>query len=569
MIQVEASTEDQRVNPLAKTFNYLTSLCLDSNKGKLFAVLVMFAAFFFSYTIGGSGWWFHKKIQHDDSGYFAHVATIVLDGDLDYTNETSMRMYAHKKGVPISPLGPSLMALPFAGAFSLIDRFQGHPVLQDHMKFFGSWTFFGFAFASSFYFFHGVYLFYLVGLKIGRLSKLYVFLCGTGVGLLFYVLFRPIMGHAFEFWTLAMIVYATLKYIEKKEAQKAWLWALVVGLASVLSWFCRVYAFYAFFLPYMVLLVWMATYAKSFSWRGLFQSFPKLILSQALFCLGVVVINYIVYGMAFYAQGSGSDAMNMFTQFGLIPVYTGFFSFVAELAARIAARLSYLPIILGGNSYALLYFSPIIPLGLLALVLVIIKKWKTNALAMGIFAVFCLGYVAGPFLIVLLYQTAGSAYGFRYLWGIVPLGMMGMFMWVRLCWQGRALQKALIILLLCLNIFSTAGVVAFVTMPDICYRTSDINEFGFKEVCSPRENLYRVLHWMGDKRFYRAAWQLSPYKIFYLAAQDKPITHFGSYHPNMPAQAAVLCFSWLAAIVAFVYFKREPDQEPKARQLQK
>ena len=126
----------------------LTVDCMRKNKQPILFAIV-FAVFFV--VMFNPVWLKRTKLGSDDSSYISHAFTLGLDGDIDYSNEPVAKWAANKK-IPTGSIGSGILAAPFVALFSVIDRLIGHPVLDDHANFFGSWSMYGFFFATSIYF---------------------------------------------------------------------------------------------------------------------------------------------------------------------------------------------------------------------------------------------------------------------------------------------------------------------------------------------------------------------------------------------------------------------------------
>lgn len=519
------------------------------------AATVMYLIFFYSFSIGGGwGWWFHHDLIHDDGDYISHAFTIALDHDFDYRNEVSNTYYVSRNGLPSNPVGPGILAAPFVAAFATIDRIQGHPVIQDHVKFFGSWAFFGFCFASSFYFLHAIHLYYRSARMIAPLGRLYTYLLCTGTGMLAYVLHRPTMSHAYEFWTMALIVYASLRFTRDRGAMRL-LWALVAGLAAALAWLCRYYALYAFVLPHMILL-FQALFQGKPQWRKLLADSAILLAGEILALIPALLVNIAIYGQPYQSMAAYGNTTTY------IPPFTNIASFIQAVLALIIPRLWGIPVILFGNSYGILYFTPIIPVGVMLLVVALYRNrladraWRL--LAGGLVA--C--YLAGPFTLVLLWRMAGSAYGFRYLYGIIPLGFLGLCYWLAQETYPPVWRKRVLTGLLVLSLFGTFGPMALSAMKQVGYSKEAINEFGAKEELSPRQFLYRALACIPNIHFWRRLHSFSPATIIRLSLRREPMQTFGpGYHDNMPAQTLTLLATWGAFIVWFVFRRQDQPRQ--------
>lgn len=529
-----------------------TSLKQALGKGPLLKIagsLVVLIVFLFSFEInGGWAWWHHRELVHDDGDYFSHACTIIIDHDFDYKNEVSMFTYESRGGLPSNPVGPGILAAPFVGAGYLIDKAQQHPFVHDRMQFYGSWSYFGFGFASSFYFVLGVLLYWWSARAFGaRVGKLSLFLMCTGTGVIWYVLFRETMAHAYEFFCLALIVFAMIKMLRTQGIAREIGWGALVGLGVVFSWMCRYYALYAFILPFMTMLLWRIVDGDGSS-RNFLRRSAIIVTAVAVALLPAFAVNRTLYKAVMPSMQQYGNTLSY------LPAYQSFTQWTADVARTVFERFFNIYVIFFGSSYPIVLFSPIVPFGLFFLVYSLLSLRKRHHVDVLALLALGTGYVAAPFAIVLMWRMAGSAYGFRYLYGIVPLALLGLFLFRRLfsapsVWRGYAYG-----LLVALSMFGTAAPVAFSTMPQIGYTKSDVNEFGATEVGSPRELVLRILPWMTDARFYSSAYKLSAIPVLAATLQPGPtMTRIKPIHPNMPAQAWALTALWLAFVVLYFY----------------
>ena len=100
----------------------------------------------------------------DNASYISHEFSTGLDGDLNYQNEP-VTDFSRNNVLPRHPIGSGLLASPFVALFSLIDRIMDHPIIYNHKDFLNSWSYFGFFFSVSVYFFLGI-IFNLKAIKM-------------------------------------------------------------------------------------------------------------------------------------------------------------------------------------------------------------------------------------------------------------------------------------------------------------------------------------------------------------------------------------------------------------------
>src|SRR5580704_6722602 len=98
------------------------------------------------YNLQNRGMWY----VDDDYDYFAHSSAMVFGQYPSYKKE----FYTILKEGPQSPIGPGILAAPFVFVFSFLDRMTGSPITEQRTfdNIIGSWSQFGFIFASVFYF---------------------------------------------------------------------------------------------------------------------------------------------------------------------------------------------------------------------------------------------------------------------------------------------------------------------------------------------------------------------------------------------------------------------------------
>ena len=162
----------------------------------------------------------------DDETYFSYAASIAL-----------FQFPSFKKELVKSPthfIGCGVLAAPFVFAFSLIDRVDGSSITFERTaeNVTGSWTLFGFVFASVFYFWIACFLLY----RAIRLvhdegtATLAVVLMVLVQGVPLYVYRRPVFTHVYEFFVQSALVYFLMRVSgETDEQGNDYLRVLTVG----------------------------------------------------------------------------------------------------------------------------------------------------------------------------------------------------------------------------------------------------------------------------------------------------------------------------------------------------
>ncbi|AAS94387.1 DUF3488 domain-containing protein [Nitratidesulfovibrio vulgaris] len=521
-------------------------------------ILVIGTVFCLSYTIGANAWWYSKEAIHDDACTLGHSFTMGLDFDLDYMNEVSLGKYAKSyRGTPPVPPGIGVLSAPFVAFFSIFDRMAEHPVIQNHAQYFGSWAFFAVGLSSSFYFLMGAYLYYRGLRSLIDISPAFVFLLCTGTGILFYVLMRPLMAHAFEFFNYALCFFASVQ-LYREESRRQWLYALLAAIAVTLAWLTRLHAIFPVLFPPLALLGLMLT-MQTFDRRTFLAKTAQYVLALVP-CFAVAIA--LMYGI--YA-GPAPKLDSYGNIYSYVPVYTTFIAFVGDVIALVASRLALLPVILVGNSFPLWCFMPIAFFGVGALLFhggtsARRHGQRTLWIAWTLLAVL---YMAGPIAAVLLWRMPGSAYGFRYLYPLVPLGFLGFTLWrLRAGAQKSVVSRVVIAALLVTSIFGTLAPVAFNSNPAWGYTQSPINEFGLKEGVSARDNLYRTIAWMEHPSFLRVAIGYGPAFAFLPRTSPEVAGKQAFIHANTYAQVYIMCALWATVALAFAFhaLRNKPAQ---------
>lgn len=197
---------------------------------------------------------FSHALTADDASYMAHAFTIAFDADLDYSNESFDWAVDGPNGVrPAHPIGPGLAAAPVIALFSILDRFEGHPVIEDRTAYAGSRAILGFFVASAAALGGGL-LALIAAIRVvsGSTTGLRIIVVSVlGSGVPFYALNRFTMSHSFEFLFLSLSILAGVQLVRsQKRRASAW---FLLGLSSAMTVLIRPGN-----LPFLLLPLWAA-----------------------------------------------------------------------------------------------------------------------------------------------------------------------------------------------------------------------------------------------------------------------------------------------------------------------
>lgn len=368
-----------------------------------------------------------EKLFADDASYLAHAFTLGLDHNLEYTDSVAEWKTQNQKAAA-HPIGPGVLAAPFVSGFSTLDKAENHAVLKQHSHFQYSWSFFGFVFASVFFFVAGLYCYIKAAdcLKLG-LSRKHLLFITSSFGILYYVLFRPVMGHSFEFFTIALCFWASCKlFATLNEPKVPYAYALIAALSLVLTMQIRPSDINVMLLPLIVC---------GFLWLQRESPITKRELNCGLKITGVgilslcvcfvpfLIINQHLYDMAYPSSTAMYGAST-----NPVPAIANFADFIHTLMILLS-RIPQVITICFSSEFGLAFSSAILLFGtcfLLYFILVNVKKRRW--LSLGVLMIVGL-YISLPVTITLFWQSLGDAYGHRFLFCLFPIAFLGYGFW--------------------------------------------------------------------------------------------------------------------------------------------
>ena len=334
----------------------------------------------------------------DDHDYYAHAETIAIDFDFDYSNQLEgyeeERFFYNGKSAPSTFFGTGLLSAPFLFIGNLFDQIIPNNTLFNFKIIF-------YSFSSIFYFAFSLVLVNKINVFLGSKYNsvlLFIFTCGSGV--VYYAFERYSMSHIYEVFSILLLIYFCLKYyFDKGSNQIAFLIPFFVMLAIMTRWV----NIYIFIVPYIVSkLINNNQYnlrSNKYFWYGSSLSFI-LFLYHTYLIFGVVTLN----------------AEFTYNTSGTIENYLGsedsLFNFIVNNTKNLF-------LLLFGPEFGLIWFSPIIFLGFYFSIKNIILNSKNRSLFIIILA--CFLQIFG---LVLIWKSAGSSYGYRYVMNLTPLALL-------------------------------------------------------------------------------------------------------------------------------------------------
>ena len=381
----------------------------------------------------------------DDFDYYIHAETIALDFDLEYSNQLkgyeNARFYSNNISAPIGFIGSGLLAAPFLLFGYLLDNLiQTSPFLNLKIYFY--------SISSIFYLIISMIFLIksknLIATKFKNLDLIIIFL---GSGISYYSFERFSMTHTYEVFAITMVCYYSLKILVNKNAVYKFDY-LILSFYFFLSFNIRWTNYFVFFIPFYL----AGLLNVNFKFKNL-----KFLLYNISFLFLTIFLNFKIYGIAtlnpnsVYSKGDLGQSINIFNNF--FKVLKSIFTIVFS------------------QEFGILYFSPVIFLGLVSLLYYLsidIKKFN-NYLGLAIF-----GQV---FAIVVIWQSTASSYGFRYLYCLIPLSvLMSVNVFENYQFSGKNLLLKFIV---SFSIFSLLSTIYFETTPlTQLSLDEEINSFG-------------------------------------------------------------------------------------------
>ena len=149
----------------------------------------------------------------DDYDYFAQASSVSFGQFPAYKNE----YFTTLKEGPLGSIGSGLLAAPFVFAFSWVDRAEHSTIVEKRTaeNIPGSWSQFGFMFASVFYFSLACMLLYCAVSWVvpPGFTAWAVILMVVCQGLPLFAVRRPIVSHTSEFFLQSLFVYLFIRII--------------------------------------------------------------------------------------------------------------------------------------------------------------------------------------------------------------------------------------------------------------------------------------------------------------------------------------------------------------------
>ena len=338
----------------------------------------------------------------DDYDYFIHASTIALDFDLNYENQTPrpFSYYENGKTTPIGFIGSGILSSPFLLIGNQVSKIINEDITREILNY----RLLFYSISSIFYLLLSYILLLktltIFEIKINKYLLLYFFFSS---GITYFAFERFSMTHSYEVFTLSLLIYISSKFYTVTKNSNYF--SFLIPLVVLLCFLTRMSNYYIFLIPFITKKILIHNNVvtnkrlstdKVFLFSSLISIFLFSLLSNILY--GEIILNpQKIYGTNITASSLISSESGLLQEF--ISLLKTFF------------------IIMFSSEFGLFWVSPILFSGLVCLLINFRKIYKPEIFL----SLLCFGQ---NFLIIHVWQSTASSYGFRYLFSLIPLSLI-------------------------------------------------------------------------------------------------------------------------------------------------
>ena len=337
----------------------------------------------------------------DDFDYYIHAKTIVIDGDLDYSNNLPDDPYFYKYQDKLAPkgfVGSGILSSPFLLiGYGLDKLFNPSQIMNFEILVY--------SFSSLFYFVLSIIMFNSCLKKLNiKENSFFVLILFFGSGLPYFVFERYSMAHSYEIFVNTFIFYLIVNLNFEIKLWKLNTFCFLIPFVVMLGLLVKWTNYYLLFLPYFYILCLKEFDSHKFNISRNIFTYISIVFSSLFYYF----VNLNIYNRFFLDPRIAYGETKDMTQ--LLNVNENIMLLLTKYT-RDTLNIFF------GFEFGLFWFSPIVFLILPIMLLNIIdRKFKIFLILLGIFI--------QTFGVVIIWQSTASSYGYRYLLSLIPLCMV-------------------------------------------------------------------------------------------------------------------------------------------------
>lgn len=381
--------------------NYARIIYGKIRNGNNYHLIILMCIFLISW-----GYSFSEKIiiDGDGVGYYSYIRSVIMDYDLDFTNEF-LFLKSWKSELPYPwdqtatnyvpnpySIGPAILWSPFFLAALICAKFLniiGYQIATDgYSPIFILFVAAGtkiYAFAGLIFLYRALKLFF--NNIISLLSILFIWLATP---LSYYSHFSLFMSHGHSFFAISLLMYYVLKESNNNSKRKWVISGLLVGLVSLCRWQDSVF----FLLP---ILLTFLQYKK---------------VSTIISNLKTFILNLLLYTISFFAVIS--------LQLIIFLIIYGYWFGIPQGNRFLLPYPAFTIEILFSPLHGLIHWHPIILFSIIGIIYKVIKNEKKYICFLAIFIINWL------FNATITQWWAGHSFGMRRLINCLPIFAFGL-----------------------------------------------------------------------------------------------------------------------------------------------
>lgn len=412
---------------------------------------------------------FYENNIGDDASYVAHTYTFAYDADLNYCNEVAFDSSGcagkYVRTVPPHPAGLGIINLPIVALFSIADKVNYHIVVTDRKQYIGSIGYLGMFLSVSLCFLIGLLLYKDAIKKVtNTIPKWFILLLLSSYGISFYVFQRFTMNHAQEFFTGALVFWLSVQLAITQKKRDIVFISIILPIVIGLAYLVRPINFIAIFFP---LLIITAIAKPDFYTHRVKKTLFFTMIGVAISLILIASFNFKLYGFYF------PNSTQMYG-FEIDRIPKGFGNKISVLMKL----MPNLHLILFSSEFGLWLTSPLLFSGL---ILLLFQTFKVQGYKKYLLLFVTLMVIAVPFATVLFWKTVASSYGYRYLFTLAPIAVLGIVLFYKE--QSARIQLWFKRLLFPLLVLGMIGQFFFMAVPSLTSK-QQINVFGKFDIYS-------------------------------------------------------------------------------------